>query len=172
MKSCRAVLFLLCLGLITAREAAATDWWLVPAGPNGSGDAMVYVDKSSMRRTRGTGIVNATVWIFHRREQVSEFGSYRSERARMTLNCETREAGSDSGSLLSAFGGQVHRYKTDTAPLAPIAAESTGAVMATFMCSDGKQPPRSLPVFDPARDVDQRFLQLDRERGTGAAPAR
>jgi hypothetical protein len=172
MKSCLAVLFVLGFGLVAAREAAATDWWLIPSGPNGLGDTMVYVDKASMRRTRGTGTVNATAWIFHRQEQVSEFGNFRSERARMTLNCETREAGSDSGSLLSAFGGVVHRYKVDTAPMKPIAAESPGAVMATFMCSDGKQPPRSLPVFDPARDVDQRFLQLDRERGAGAAPAR
>ncbi|WP_139556043.1 surface-adhesin E family protein [Methylotetracoccus oryzae] len=172
MKSCRAVLFVLGLGITTAREAIATDWWLVPAGPDGPGDAMVYVDKSSMRRTRGTGIVNATTWIFHRQEQASEFGSYRSERARMTLNCETREAGADSGSLLNAFGGVVHRYKSDTAPMKPIDGRSTDAVMATFMCSDGKQPPRSLPVYDPARDVDQRFLQLDRERGASAVPAR
>lgn len=154
-----------------AGEAAAADWWFVPAGQTSAGDAMVYVDKASMRRTRGTGIVNASVWIFHRREQTSEFGSYRSERSRMTLNCESREAGSDSGSLLSAFGGVIHRYKLEAPALAPIAPESPGESLATFMCSDGKQPPRSLPVFDPGRDVEQRFLQLDRERGVRAVPA-
>jgi hypothetical protein len=89
----------------------------------------------------------------------------------MTLDCKKQEAGTDSGSLLSAFGGTVHRYKQAAPAMAPIQPDSPIAVMATFMCSDGKQPPRSLPVFDPNRDVDQRFLQSDRERGSQTAPS-
>lgn len=165
MKSSRLVLLMLALGCVSVREAAATDWWFVPVGRDPSDDTIVYVDKSSMRRTHGTGIVTANVWVFHRQEQVSEFGAYRSEKLRMTLNCETQQAGSDAGSLLSAFGGVVHRYKQASPAMAPIAPDSANAVMANFMCSDGKQPPRSLPVYDPGRDVDQRFLQRDRERG-------
>lgn len=131
---------------------------------------MVYVDKSSMRRTRGTGIVTAAVWLFYRTDQTSESGGYRSDKSRMTLDCEKHEAGSDSGTLLSAFGGVVQRYRKPQPEMTPIGPDSPIAVMATFMCSDGKQPPRSLPVYDPGRDVDQRFLQLERERSMQAVP--
>jgi hypothetical protein len=167
--SSRFLLILLMLSAVS-HEARATDWWFVPGGHNATGDAMVYVDKSSMRRTRGTGVVTASVWVIFRTEQPSEFGAYRSDKSRMTLDCEKREAGADAGSLLSSFGGVVHRYKRPAPPMAAFLPDSPTDVMAIFMCSDGKQPQRSLPVYDPGRDVDQRFVQLDKERAVPTAP--
>jgi len=145
-------------------QAAAADWWFVPAEPDQDRSAAVYVEKSSMLRIRGTGRVTARVWKFYRTDQTADFGAYRSGKIRVTLDCEKKEAGSDSGTYYSAFGGAVHQYRNPQPEVAPIEPKSLQDIMATFMCSDGKKPPRALPVYDPSRDAEQRFLQYDRDR--------
>lgn len=145
-------------------NALAADWWFVPAEVDQDRTAAVYVEKSSMLRPRGKGTVAARVWKIFRTEQNAEFGSYRSGKIRVILDCERREAGSDSGTYYSAFGGAVHQYRNPQPDMLPIAPKSLQEIMGTFMCSDGKKPTRALPVYDPSRDAEQRFLQYDRDR--------
>lgn len=126
--------------------------------------AIVYIDKSSMQRISRSSRVAGWVWTIYRTDQTSEFGAFRSEKHRTTVDCEKKEVGSERGDLYSAYGALVHRYKEPAPQMGPITPESMDETVATFMCSDGKQPPRSIPVYDPTKDVEQRFLQNDRER--------
>ena len=145
-------------------EASAADWWFVRAEQEQDRSAALYVEKSSMLRASGTGLVTTLVWIIHRYDQNAGFGSYRSGKIRLTVDCERQEYGSASGRYYSAFGSQVHQYRQPAATMAPIPAKSLEEVAAVFMCSDGKRPLRSLPVYDPTRDAEQRFLEYDRDQ--------
>lgn len=155
---------LLACALGASEDLRAADWWFVPADKNQDRSAVIYVEKSSMLRVRGTGKVAAQVWIIHRSDQAADFGNYRSGKLRVILDCEAKEFGSNSGTYYSAFGGIAHQYRTTEAKMAAVQANSLQEVMAKFMCSDGKSPSRSLPVYDPNRDSEQRFLQYDRDR--------
>lgn len=171
MKFPQAFLTVTCLvGFVS--QASAADWWFVPGESDQDHAAIVYVDKASMHRERGTGTVTTWVWTIYRTEQISELGNYRSAKSRVTLECEKKEFGSDSVSFYSAFGGVVHQYRNPKPDMAPIQPKSIDEIMATFMCSDGKMPSRSLPVYDPTRDVEQRFLQYDRDSPSKPATGR
>ncbi len=157
-------LFPLACLMVISENSAAADWWFVPAELDQDRSAAIYVEKSSMLRARGTGTVTARVWKIYRSDQTADFGTYRSGKIRVTLDCEKKEAGSDSGIYYSAFGGAVHQYRNPQPEMLPIELKSLQEIMGTFMCSDGKKPPRALPVYDPSRDAEQRFLQYDRDR--------
>lgn len=144
--------------------ACAADWWFVPADPDQDRSAVVYVERSSMLRVRGTGTVTAQVWSIHRADQEADFGSYRSGKIRLTVDCEKREYGPNSGTFYSSFGGVVHQFRNLAPDRSPIQPQSLQDVAASFMCSDGKHPTRSLPVYDPNRDAEQRFLQYERDQ--------
>lgn len=145
-------------------DLAAADWWFVPAELDQDRSAVVYVEKSSMLRVRGTGKVMTQVWMIHRTDQSADFGAYRSGKNRVILDCENNEFGSNSGTFYSAFGGVAHQYRNPEPEMAPVQPRSLQDIMARFMCSDGKVPLRSLPVYDPNRDAEQRFLQYDRDQ--------
>jgi hypothetical protein len=148
---------------LVSQRSDATDWWFVPAESSQDRSAAVYVEKSSMGRLRGTGKVLARVWNLYRQDQPADFGSYRSAKLKFILDCEKKEYGIDSGVYLTAFGGTVHQYRATQPAVAQIQPSSLQEIAATFMCSDGKNPPRALPVYDPGRDSEQRFLQYERE---------
>ena len=155
--------FVAALLTLASQESDATDWWFVPAESSQDRSAAVYVEKSSMGRLRGTGKVLARVWNIFRQDQQADFGTYRSAKLKFILDCETQEYGIDSGAYLTAFGGTVHEHRATQPAMAQIPPSSLQAIAATFMCSDGKNPPRALPVYDPGRDSEQRLLQYERE---------
>jgi hypothetical protein len=156
--------FLLAVTLALASPAStATDWWFVPAETNQDRSAVVYVERSSMGRLRGTGKVVGQIWNIFRHDQTAEFGPYRSAKLKVRFDCEKREYGSESGTYATAFGGAVYRYREPEPSMAAIPLLSLLEVASTFMCSDGKKPTRALPVYDPVRDSEQRFLQYERE---------
>jgi hypothetical protein len=146
-----------------AETAAAADWWFVPTTPPLRGQTLVYVDKSSLQRSSKSSRVTARIWIIHRTDQTSEFGAYRSEKHLANVECEQKSYAADKRALYTAFGGLVHREAESPAAMSSIEPDSPAAAAGTFLCSDGKQPPRSIPVYDPSKDVEQRFLQSDRE---------
>lgn len=148
---------------LASHKSLATDWWFVPAESNQDRSAVVYIEKSSMGRLRETGTVVGRIWNIFRHDQAAEFGPYRNVKLKVRFDCEKREYGSESGMYATAFGGTVHQYREPEPSMAPIPPLSLLDVAATFMCSDGKKPPRALPVYDPVRDSEQRFLQYERE---------
>lgn len=117
-----------------------------------------------MLRARGTGNVTTQVWTIFRSDRTADFGTYHSEKLKVTLDCEKMQFGSGAGTYYSAFGGIVHQFRAAEFPLMPVPPKSLQDIMATFLCSDGKKPSRALPVYDPSRDAEQRLLQYDREK--------
>ena len=124
---------------------------------------MVYIDKSSMEKLSQSSKISAWVWTIFRNDQASEFGNYRSDKHRLTIDCEKQEAGVDTGSLYSAYGKLIQQYRRPAPEMAPIGPATLRETIAKFFCTGGKQPARTLPVYDPNRDAEQRFLLRERE---------
>lgn len=151
------------LAACLARPAVAAEWWFVPPPATWRGQALTYVDKSSMQRRSRSSLVTARVWIVHRADQTSEHGNYRSEKHSASVECGSKSYGASRIELLDAFGGRVYRQADEPPGMKAIEAGSLQDTLSQFLCSEGKRPPRSFPVYDPARDVEPRFLQGDRE---------
>jgi hypothetical protein len=169
VKSCLSVLVIFVL-VGAARGAWAADWWYVQQ-PKGQNESLIYIDKSSMERVSQTARVTAWVWTVFRKDQSSEMGDYRSAKYRLIVDCETKEAGAAAGTLYSSYGKVKHQFREPSPDMEPIAPGTAQETAATFFCSGGKQPDRSIPVYDPSRDFEQRFLQRERETGQTGSPA-
>lgn len=132
---------------------------------------MIYVDKSSMERLGRSGRTAAWVWIIFRNDQRLQSRNYRSRKYRLVVDCEDNTAGSDSDYFYSAYGKLIHQDQTSELDMTPIGADTIVEAAAQFFCTGGKQPPRSLPVYDPNRDSEHRFHLRERESQPAQIPA-
>lgn len=150
---------------LIANQAMAADWWFVPWERDH--DALVYIDKSSLEASVQNAQLKAYVWTFYRMDQTFEAHSYRSGKQQLIVDCDKKSIGLIRGAFYSLYGGIVGQTKKDSPQWQGIEAHSIQETMVSFICSAGKQPPRAIPVYDPMKDFDQRFIQRDRERKPG-----
>lgn len=164
----RALPGVLAFGLLSlASPAFAADWWFVPQ--EASPDELVYVDKSSLERPGRGNRTTAWAWTVYQADRPSEKGGYRSEKRHWIVDCEHSQAAADATTRYSAFGGLVSQTRQPVGALAQLQPGSVDEAVSKFMCSAGKQPNLSIPVYDPVKDSEQRFWLKERENAAPAA---
>lgn len=157
------LLILLMTKVVLADAALAADWWFVPGDEKLQSEVYVYVDKSSMERTGTGNRVKAWSWTLYRSDQISEFGAYRSDKVHLLVDCENKQAAADAGFLYSVSGRAIHQFYRSTQEPIAVPPQSPRASAIEFICSGGKQPFLSIPVYDPNRDAEQRIWLRERQ---------
>jgi hypothetical protein len=159
LRRCGYCLFLLTL----AMPAQAADWWFVSWERQVNLDAILYVDKSSLERQGAQGKLAARAWVIHRADQAGPEGSFRSEKLRVSMDCEHQELLMGKTDRYSGYGALLRPAPGAAANPATMTPPSLLETLKTFICTGGKQPFRIIPVYDPAKDSEQRFWLKDQE---------
>jgi hypothetical protein len=156
---------LLSLAFLTISQAScAADWWMLPLDGKSDGEKIAYVDKSSLQRQKGGRRAGAWIWTQYRDDQNAAEGSYRGLKQHLLVDCAQKTAGADAETRLSAYGETVSRVNRPDPALAPVPPDSALETISGFICTGGKQPFKSIPVYDPGKDAEQRFWLKEREK--------
>lgn len=157
--------FILCYLLGLPLKVQAADWWLVAWEEKSTGDAIAYVDKSGIAKLDATGTLSAWSWTIYRADQTTEFGTYKSEKHKLVVDCTRQIVGVARSSFYSAFGSVVRQEKFDAPTLEPAGSGTPREAAMRFICAQGKPAANSLPIYDPSKDAEQRFWLRSRQSG-------
>lgn len=147
-----------------ASRADAGDWWFIADVGEAASEYIVYVDKSSIERLSRSSVMTGWMLTVFHEDQTFDASPYRSEKQRLRVDCGKGLAGVENRTLYSAYRETVHQARDADPELVPIAAQSPMQTAVTFICSGGRQPARTIPVYDPNKDAEQRFWLKDKER--------
>lgn len=150
--------------LAVSRFSGAADWWMIPPNGKSDGEQIAYVDKSSLQRQKGGNGASASIWLQFREDRTSAEGSYRALKQRLRVDCAQKTAGIDAETRISSYGETIARIDRPDPALTPVAPDSGLGAILEFVCTGGKRPFKTLPVYDPGKDAEQRFWLLERNK--------
>jgi len=143
--------------------AQASDWWFIADVGEAAAEYIVYVDKSSIERVSRSSAMTAWMLTVYHDDQVSEGAAYRSEKLRLRIDCGKELAGVENRARYSAYKETVSQSRKAEPELTAIPPQSPLQTAVGFICSGGRQPARTIPVYDPNKDAEQRFWLKDKE---------